>query len=74
MSLTKNLQGTGMVTAKMGAIDQVCNGIPFSTGIDFGYVCVGKSYSKTLPLYNPSNQSVKYSLQVADSHFTVTPL
>jgi hypothetical protein len=39
------------------ALDGVANCIPFDKGIDFGYVCVGKSLTKTISLQNFSATS-----------------
>jgi len=55
------------------ALESVQSSIPFSSGIDFGYVCVGKTLTKTLVLANSGTTTVRFNFEAADQHFIFTP-
>ena len=48
------------------AMESVISCIPLDSGIDFGYVCVGKTMNKTLTLTNSGNSTVRFNFQTAD--------
>ena len=66
---------TGGVSDTSKALEAVASCFNFDAGLDFGYCCVGKVYTKTLTLVNPSNtgSAVKFNLNTTESHFSVTP-
>jgi hypothetical protein len=56
-------------------LEAVAACINFDQGLDFGYCCVGKTYTKTVTLSNPisSGSAVKFNLNSTESGFSVTP-
>jgi hypothetical protein len=56
------------------AMESVISCIPVDKGIDFGYVCVGKTMNKTLLLTNSGNSAVRFNFETAaieDKHYFV---
>jgi hypothetical protein len=66
---------TGGLTDNSKGLEAIAACMNFDQGVDFGYCCVGKAYTKTITLVNPcsTGSAVKFSLNSTESCFSVTP-